>query len=257
MESVTRNSLEELFNEPTCDKFNLFLKENVGESNNVDFKGEWIEFHKLAKIILGIANYGGGCIVIGVHESDEGFKSDGIQGDTVDHADFTKKIAKFFPKSVLDNIQLKNFFYCSDIYAPPLKDKKFQVIFISVNAEDLPIICEENGTGIEKGAIYFRRGTSTEKINYDELQEVIKRKVEAISSKIDNKQLKEELEQLKVLNDAIPIIINKFSFSSFKQSNSLLNLYGKEKNEKFPKRSFEEFLVEMIEKKQKKIEKLL
>lgn len=257
MEGITRDSLVEFFNEPTLDKFDSFLKENIGESNGVDFKREWIDFHKLAKIILGIANYGGGCIVIGVEENSDGLEAKGIEGESIDPADFTKKIEKFFPKSVLDNIQLKNFFYCSDIYAPPLKNKKFQVIFISVNPKDLPIICEGNGTCIEKGAIYFRRGTSTEKISYDELQDVIKRKVEAISSEIDNKNLKDELEQLKILNDAIPISIKKNSFSSIKQSNMTLSLFGKEENNKFPEKSFEEFLVEMIEKKQKKIENSL
>ncbi|MDB8790897.1 ATP-binding protein, partial [Romboutsia sp. 1001216sp1] len=246
MESLTKDSLSELLNEPTFEKFDLFLKENAGESNSIDFKGEWIDFHKLAKIILGIANYGGGCIVIGVDENDNGLEANGIKEKIIDHADFTKKIAKFFPEGLLDNIQLKNFFYCSDIYAPPLKDKKFQVIFIRVNTEDLPIICEDNGSGIEKGAIYFRRGTSTEKINYDELQNLITRKVEAISSKIDNQALKEELDQLKVLNDAIPSSISKYGFSSLKQSNISLSILGKEQNKIYPEKSFEEFLVDMI-----------
>lgn len=251
------NSLSEFFNEPTHDKFNLFLKNNTGESNNVDFKSEWIEPHKLAKIILGIANYGGGCIVIGVDENDGKLEPKGINNQIIDPADLSKKIDTFIPNSLLDNIQLKNFFYDDEIYASSIKDKKFQVIFINVNEEDLPIICENNGSGIEKGAIYFRRGTSTEKINYDELQEIIRKKVEAISSNIDNKNLKEELEQLKILHDAVPISINKHSFSAFRNSTVMSALLGKEPNKVLPKKTFEEFLVEMIEKKQDKIEKLL
>lgn len=258
MVDTTDDSLSKFFNEPTHENFSLFLQNNTGESNHIDFKSGWIDYPKLAKTILGIANSGGGCIVFGVNESDGTPKPDGIE-KTTDHADFTKKISKFIPNSLLNKIELKNFFYENEIYAQPIKDKKFQVIFINVKDEDLPVICESDSNETNKGEIYIRRGTSNQLINYDELQEIIRIKVQAISNNIDSKNLKEELEQLKVLHDAVPISVNRFSFSAFKNYSvkSALALIGKEPNKVLPTKTFEEFLVEMIEKKQDKIEKLL
>lgn len=258
MDNLTKDSLIDFFKEPTLENFSEFFEKNIGETNNVDFKGKWIDIDKIAQIALGIANCGGGCIIIGVEDREKQLIASGIQDvkSILDPADFTKKISKYFPKSILNNIQLRDFFYDNDVYGS-LKGKKFQVIFISIQDEDLPIICEVGGSSVKKGSIYIRRGTSTEEINYDELQGIIKRKVEAQASKINNTALKEELEQLKVLYDAIPMEIGKYSFSAFKQSPAVLGLFGKEKNTKFPDKSYEEVLLDMIEKETKKIEKIL
>lgn len=258
MNNLTKDSLMEFFKEPTLENFSAFFEKNIGETNNWDFKASWIELDKVAQIILGIANCGGGCIVIGVEEKGKELVASGIQElkNILDPADFTKKISKYFPKSVLNNIQLRDFFYGNDVYGS-LKGKKFQVIFISVQDEDLPIICESGGSSVKKGSIYIRRGTSTEEINYDELQEIIKRKVIAQASKIDNNTLKDELQQLKILYDAIPIEIEKYSFSAFKNSPVFSGFLSKQENTKYPDKSYEEVLIDMIEKKRKKIEKCL
>lgn len=68
-----------LLQEPTLDHFREFLQENTGEHNAIDFKREWIEKDKLAKLMLALANYGGGFVVFGVQENnDKTFTCDGL-----------------------------------------------------------------------------------------------------------------------------------------------------------------------------------
>ena len=61
----------QLLQEPTLDNLRAFLQGETGEYNAIDFKQEWIEKDKLAKLMLALANYGGGFVVFGVHENDD------------------------------------------------------------------------------------------------------------------------------------------------------------------------------------------
>lgn len=254
---ITKDSLLNFFKEPTIEEFSHFLEQNVGESNNVDFKENWIDFDKMAKIILGIANSGGGAIVIGVSEQDNNIVSTGIPSDKiVDAADLTKKISKYFPEKMVSCFSLLNFFYDNEVYGT-LRGKKFQVIIIRVDPSDLPVICESDSKSLQKADIYIRRGTSTEKINYDELQELIAVKIEAEKDRISNLELKDELVQLSTLYDAVPIKIKKMGVSAFLQSPLFLPVMGLQQNTIYPKESYEEFLVSSIEKKKEKIKRML
>ena len=88
-----------------------------------------------------------------------------------------------------------NFFYDHDVYTH-LKGKKFQMITIDVEDEKIPIICECESKLFKKGDIFIRRGTNTEKVNYEELQMLINHRVEAGKAQITNEGVKEQLQQL-------------------------------------------------------------
>jgi hypothetical protein len=253
---MTKDSLLTFLKEPTRENFSTFLEENIGETNNVDFKAEWIEIEKIVQLLLGMANSGGGCIIIGVAENEGTMEIKGITGNIYDSAEFIKKVAKYFPNSLVGNIQLINFFYDHDVYGD-LKNKKFQMVYIQLEDEMLPVICEHESRCFKKGDIFIRRGTSTEKINYEELNILISQKVEAINSKVTNEGLQEELQQLKILYDSIPSTISNSSFSALKQSQAFLQIFGKRENKIYPEESYEQYLVNIIQKKKKKIEKYL
>ncbi|WP_378954883.1 helix-turn-helix domain-containing protein [Pelosinus sp. sgz500959] len=254
---ITKDSLLNFFKEPTIEEFAHFLQQNVGESNNVDFKENWIDFDKMAKIILGIANSGGGAIVIGVSEQDNNIVAAGIPNDNIiDAADLIKKISKYFPEKILSCINLLNFFYDNEVYGT-LRGKKFQVIIIRVKPSDLPVICESDSKSLQKADIYIRRGTSTEKINYDELQELIAVKIEAEKDRISNLELKDELVQLRTLYDAVPVTVKKMGISGITQSSMFLSVMGLQQNAIYPKEGYEDFLVSSIEKKKEKIKRML
>lgn len=57
---------------PTRENFIDILDNGLGEQDNLDFKVQWIEAQKLAEILLGIANSGGGAIILGVKENEDG-----------------------------------------------------------------------------------------------------------------------------------------------------------------------------------------
>ncbi|MCE5284522.1 MAG: ATP-binding protein [Pelosinus sp.] len=254
---ITKDSLLDFFREPTIEKFAHFLEQNVGETDNVDFKESWIDFDKMAKIIFGIANSGGGAIVIGVSEKDNNIVSKGIPNDNIlDAADFIKKISKYFPKKILSCISLLNFIYDNEVYGA-LKGKKFQVIIIKVKPSDLPVICEADSKFLQKADVYIRRGTSTEKINYDELQALIAARIEAEKDRISNLELKDELVQLRTLYDAVPGTVKKMGISAFLQSPMYLSVVGLQENTVYPEESYEKFLVSSIEKKKEKIKRML
>ena len=58
-----KDTVYRLLQEPTLDHFREFLQDQTGEHNAIDFKQEWIEKDKLAKLMLALANYGGGIVV--------------------------------------------------------------------------------------------------------------------------------------------------------------------------------------------------
>lgn len=66
-ESFTR-----FFENPTRDKFRELVQFNTGEYDNLDFKKQWPEPSKLARHILAFLNSGGGIIVVGIEEAENG-----------------------------------------------------------------------------------------------------------------------------------------------------------------------------------------
>jgi hypothetical protein len=53
-----REAFARFFEEPTREGLRELLRENFGEANELDFKREWPESSKLAKHVLGLANFG-------------------------------------------------------------------------------------------------------------------------------------------------------------------------------------------------------
>ncbi|HCW28615.1 MAG TPA: ATP-binding protein, partial [Roseburia sp.] len=62
---------DQFLKEPTKDNFRDFMKKSCGELNEMDFKETWIDKGPLAKIMLAMANNGGGIIIFGVKENED------------------------------------------------------------------------------------------------------------------------------------------------------------------------------------------
>ena len=118
---------DELIKEPTKDNLRNFLKNNLGEFNEIDFKSEWIDKGKLAKIILAMANSNGGVIIVGVKEDENGnIIPEGLD-KLKDKADIDNEISKFIPRNL--DYEIFNFIYDSSEYKE-IEDKKFQLLVI-------------------------------------------------------------------------------------------------------------------------------
>jgi hypothetical protein len=84
---------------------------------------------------------------------------------------------RYVPTTFLRSIEVLNFSYEASEYLA-IQQRKVRAIFIVDDRKHVSYIAEANGDGIRNGAIYIRRGTSTEVANRREPQRVISRGVE-------------------------------------------------------------------------------
>ena len=255
---------------PSRDGFKTFLKESCGELDNIDFKEKWITKGKLAKIMLAMANTGGGVIVLGIQENkDDNYLAVGID-ELKDAADVEKEIKKLVPRNL--SYSVLNFIYDDEIYGE-YAGKKFQAIIIADAPEQLPFFSIGASDDIEKDCVYVRRGTSSEKASARDFETMIQRKLENVFKESNDLSLKEHLEQLQFLYDSIPqkkrILVKKGNrFVGAMEglqalSERMTEIFGEPDqyeevpNDNYPSEDYEQFLVRMIDKKKLKIEKIL
>jgi hypothetical protein len=256
---------------PSRDGFKTFLKESCGELDNIDFKEKWISKGKLAKVMLAIANSGGGVIVIGIKENKgDDFVPVGIE-ELRDTASVEQEIQKLVPRNL--NYSVLNFIYNDELYGD-YAGKKFQAIIISNIPEQLPFFSIGSSDDIDKDCVYVRRGTSSVKATAREFEVLIQKRMENVFKESSDLSLKEHLEQLQFLHDSIPqkkrilvkkgnqfigdtaglqALLGRMSKMMFGEPDQ----YEEIPNENYPTEDYEQFLVRMIDKKKLKIEKVL
>lgn len=257
---MLKEEFAKFFEEPTRPGLRDLLKNNLGEFPNLDFKKEWLPFPQLAKHIIGIANAGGGCIIIGMAENDDkSFDPMGLE-KIIDKADITNGINKYIQQALRDGVQILDFAFEESEY-PKIKNKKFQCILIGSDSKHLPYLSEADGEKIEKDTIYIRRGTNTERANYPELQSLINKRLETGYSSQSEIDLRTNLEHLQILYAQI----NKVNYVQTNSIRKLILSFSsmiegmKEEvpNSSYPEEGFDEFIASMIEKKKVKIKILL
>jgi predicted HTH transcriptional regulator len=241
------------FENPTRKGLKEILRSHFGEQDNLDFKGEWPSFSKIAKHIIAIANSGGGCIVIGVKElTDKSFDPTGLE-NIIDKADVAKGVNHYIPGEI--TWEVLDFHFTTSDYQNII-GKKFQVVFVEYNPEYIPYLSKKDGDGIKKNTIYVRRGTSSEEANYEEIQKLINVKIETGYSTASQIMLDEHLAQLKVLYSNITKYYNRPINKLFSTMMAMVNAQNVP-NPKFPPEDFDDFIVKMIDLKKKKIESLI
>lgn len=252
----------EIIKEPTKDHFRKFLKNNLGEFNGIDFKNEWIDKGKLAKIILAMANSNGGIIIVGVREDKDGnLIFDGLD-NLKDKADIDNEISKFIPRNL--NYEVFNFSYDSSEYKE-IEGKKFQLLIVYNTPDRLPFVSlSEKKGSIDKDVIYVRRATKCEKANANDIEKILEKKVMTIFKDSKEMSLDEHLLQLKKLYNELPkkinVLIKKGEPSALSLiSNTIKTLYKtsdkyeEQDNPNYPDETYEEFILNMIKDKKLKI----
>lgn len=245
------------FEQPTREGLRDLLKKNIGEFSCCDFKENWPIHPKIARHILGIANAGGGCMVLGVRQkNDNSLEPTGLTALT-DKANIINGIQKFLPDSLLSNLDIIDFSFKESEY-PVIIGKKFQVLFVEDDPRHLPFVATADADGIRKAAIYTRRGSATEKANHDELQRIVNRRLETGYSSQREIDLNAHLGQLQVLYSHI----SKYHYpggithgivamlSPILRGEPVLNPV-------YPQEGYEDFVVHMIEKKKRLIAMVL
>lgn len=260
---------DQFLKEPTKDNFRDFMKKSCGELNEMDFKETWIDKGPLAKIMLAMANNGGGIIVFGVKENEDNtFDILGLDS-LKDTADISNSISRLVSSSL--DYEVFNFVFDSDVYGK-FENKKFQIMVIHDTPERLPFVSLGQSEKIEKDVIYVRRGTKSEKATSEEINRIIERKIATIYSENTDMSLDQHLEQLKKLYSELPqkiqVLVRKGTQPNFAAALKVFGerigaLYGtpdeyeEKDNPNYPDEGYEVFILRMINAKKLKIEKVL
>lgn len=260
---------DQFLKEPTKDNFRDFMKKSCGELNEMDFKETWIDKGSLAKIMLAMANNGGGIIVFGVKENEDNtFDILGLDS-LKDTADISNSISRLVSSSL--DYEVFNFVFDLDVYGE-FENKKFQIMVIHDTPERLPFVSLGQSEKIEKDVIYVRRGTKSEKATSEEINRIIERKIATIYSENTDMSLDQHLEQLKKLYSELPqkirVLVRKGTQPNFAAALKVFGecigaLYGtpdeyeEKDNPNYPDEGYEAFILIMINAKKLKIEKVL
>lgn len=260
---------DQFLKEPTKDNFRDFMKKSCGELNEMDFKETWVDKGPLAKIMLAMANNGGGIIVFGVKENEDNtFDILGLDS-LKDTADISNSISRLVSSSL--DYEVFNFVFDSDVYGK-FENKKFQIMVIHDTPERLPFVSLGQSEKIEKDVIYVRRGTKSEKATSEEINRIIERKIATIYSENTDMSLDQHLEQLKKLYSELPqkiqVLVRKGTQPNFAAALKVFGerigaLYGtpdeyeEKDNPNYPDEGYEAFILRMINAKKLKIEKVL
>ncbi len=234
-----------LFRSPDRIKFITFFQENTGEHNYLDFKKEWIETQKLAKHILGLANAGGGILVIGAEENDVGIIPKGIS-QVKDKTSIKNELQEYISSNL--EYDVYDFIYGAQTEWEEVRNKKFQIMIVEDTPEHIPFVSSRTYDNVlYKNRIYFRSKTNTDEANQDELKKIFNRRLETKISTSSEDEFRRQLEKLKILYSFLDIRIPGLYFSGIVGAITI-------PNPKYPQEDFQDFIVRMIEKKKEIIE---
>lgn len=240
------------FEDPSRDRLREVLQNHTGEDAHLDFKRAWPVASKLAKQILGLANTGDGCIIVGVEEdrSTKSLVAIGLKS-LEDKATLFGGICAYIPDAVRKQIKILDFSYDQSEYAA-IKGKQFQVLLVKFNSNIIPCVSEKDGDGLRSAAVYIRHEADTKEATYTELQQLIRDREESNTASSRNGTLKEQLEQLEILFTAIKKTVDPFQ-QIFDQT--MANAVFWTRNPNYPQEDFEQFVNRLIEEKKRLISK--
>lgn len=199
---IERDAFARFFEQPSRETLRELLKDHLGEQTNCDFKRAWPEHSSTAKQILGMANCGGGCIVVGVEEkADNTFEPSGLT-TLADKADIWRGVHGFLPSELHGQSEVQDYAYDASEY-PKLIGKKFQVVLITADPVHLPYVCMRDGLSTRRSAIYMRRQGLTEEASHDELQSLINARLATGYASEPEPTLRNNLEQLRLLQQEL------------------------------------------------------
>ena len=240
------------FESPSREGLRDLLRDHLGETPAFDFKEIWPSNSKLSRHVLGLANYGGGCLIVGVQENDDkSFTPVGLD-DLSDKTGIQKGIEKFLPIQL--EYEIIDFSYQESEYTK-IEGRKYQVLLVEDSPKHLPFLAMADGDGIRRNANYYRHATNTEEINYGEFQNILNRRIETEFSTKPEFDLQKHLDQLKVLYRNIRPLIKYYHYEEteediYQQEFSNYSIGG---NPSYPRESIEEFVKKLITEKKKLI----
>jgi hypothetical protein len=118
-----KESFARFFEEPSREGLRELLKQQVGETRFMDFKEEWPKHASLAKQILGFANIGNACLIMGAKEEADGTIEPIGLPRLEDKADITNGLKKYLPAELLQRTDVLDFSFDDSEYPKsPIQD---------------------------------------------------------------------------------------------------------------------------------------
>lgn len=222
-----KESFAKVFEDPDRVKFKELLMDISGEFDELEFKKEYIDKSTLASHILGMANSGGGAIIFGVEEKENGRLTPTGLDNFKDTTHIKEELSKFLPFEL--EYEIYNFEYGNHIEWKKLKNKKFQLIIIEYTPWNIPFLSKADGKNIKRKDIYCRKNSSTTKVDYEDLKKILDIRIDDGMNNNKN-TFDEDIDQIETLY---------FYFERYKY---LSNLY------------FTQYLKRLINKKRRIIE---
>lgn len=253
-----------LLQEPTLERMREFLQNQTGEHNTIDFKKEWIERDSLAKMMLAMGNMGGGIILFGILEKDDGtIDCEGLE-QIKDKAVISNEVKNFIPADLKYDVY--DFAYDSSDYSV-LEGRKYQMLVVDDTPENIPFMAKKESTHLKTNEIYVRRGTSCEVANQEEIRDILNRRINYMHPlNGEPLGLEEHLNQLQTLykrinkekvyykndvTEGISTVLMAMMAPLTKGERIV------EPNPLYPDEDFEEFVSRMISEKKNKIKRVL
>ena len=187
----------QFFEAPTRETLRDLLRVNLGETDQLDFKESWPDLVKMAKHVIAIGNSGGGAIVIGVKERNDGSLTPVGLDRLLDKSDIGDEFEKYVPSGL--KYEVIQFDLSASEYAK-IEGDRYQVVLVYPDKKEVPYLPKREGSGIKQNRIYVRRDTKSVEANRPEIERLIKGKVNAIASSVGG-ELEDDLRQLKTLCD--------------------------------------------------------
>jgi predicted HTH transcriptional regulator len=150
------------FEAPTRASLRDLLKNDIGETDYLDFKREWPDYPKVARHVLALGNSGGGALILGVEEDKNGVLRPVGVGSLRGKEDVYKGIKSYLPSEI--RMDVLDFSYSESEYRS-IQGLSFQVMVVEYDAELVPLLASRSGTGIKENVVYVRKGTSSEEAN--------------------------------------------------------------------------------------------
>lgn len=240
MAIASRDAFTDFFRDPSRETLQEIITLHPEETNSIDFKKDWDESPKIARHLLAMANGTGGIIIHGVEETNGVFATNGVLNKR-DKADIAKGLNSYLPAKLIWDV--KDFTYPEN---HELTGKIFQIVIVNYNPGIIPLVSMSDGTGINQNRIYVRRMTESAEASYEEIQDIIRRRLSSTS--LQSRKLVEHLGELRVLYDSID------RYLDFRHFAALASLGA---NPRYPKEDFESFVVRMIDVKKNEIREII
>lgn len=211
------------------------IEQSFGENNALDFKETFVREDQIAKLIIAMANSGGGSIIFGVN--DDNHPVGILKEELKDPTDFQRKLNGYLPSMLIYHLQQID--YDENEMYGYFSGKTFFIIYIPEQNRFIPFIAKRGSDKLFTDKIYIRKNTSNETATNDDLEIIFRKRLIEQYEDLSNMSLNEHMEQLKIL----------YRIAAISGDTN--------KNSKSQKDDFSEFIARMIEKKKRKIEIVL